>query len=66
MRYLKQNTDQYVPIGPFVLAADGLTTKDDVSAGNITYLLATSTHAAAGVANHYTGACSTTAADDYG
>ena len=64
MRYLKQNTDQYVTVGPLIDKTDGLTTKDDATVTNLTYLMSIPTHS--GASTHVTGTCSATAANDYG
>ncbi len=64
MRYLKQNTDQYVTVGPLIDKTDGITTKDDATVTNLVYLLSISTQASA--STHVTGTCSATASNDYG
>lgn len=64
MRYLKQNTDQYVTVGPFIDKSDGFTTKDDLTVTNISYVLSVSTHASA--STHSSGSCSATASASWG
>lgn len=64
MRYLKQNTDQYVTIGALIDKSDGFTTKDNATVTNLNYVLSISTHS--GASTHVSGTLSATASNDWG
>ena len=64
MRLLRQNTDSYISVGPFISTSDGFTTKDDVTVTNITGVFSVSTHAAA--STHVSFTCSATSSNDWG
>lgn len=65
MQYLRQNTQQYITVGPFIDKSDGITTKDDVTATNIAYVVTASTQDT-NATTHASGTCSATSTNDYG
>jgi len=65
MRYLKQNIDQYVTVGPFIDKTDGFTVKDDLTVTNIKLIITRQTHASAATDSDEQ-TCTATAANDYG
>lgn len=64
MRYLKQNTDSYVTVGPFIDVTDGKTLEDSFTVTNISYVIAIETQS--GSSTHSAGTLSATASNDWG
>lgn len=64
-RDLRQNTDQYVTVGPFIDQGDGKTLKNDLTVTNIKGIFSIQTHSAAATdSDEFT--CSATGSDDWG
>lgn len=64
MRYLKQNTDQYVSVGPFLDKTAGFGNEDALTVTSFSGVIVVSTHASASTHTAFTP--SATAANDWG